>query len=100
MASSSQNLCNNLEETLSSFKNILTFILRNQRHLELSQIQMIKEQEKHFDALRWMISSLDIKDDNDANPKATLTHEDDDWEVIKRDPIFGEDGWVEVPRNV
>jgi len=66
MASSSQSLSDNLEETLNSFKNILTFILRNQRRLELSQIKMIKEQEKHFDALRWMISALN-KDDLEAN---------------------------------
>jgi len=67
MASSSQTLSENLEETLNSFKNILTFILRNQRHLELSQMQMIKEQEKHFDALLWMISALN-NDDLEANP--------------------------------
>ena len=97
MASSIKNLSKNLEETLTSFKNILSFILRNQRQLELSQMQMIKEQEKHFDALRWMISSLS-KDEPEANPPVTL--DKDNWDVIKTDPIFGEDGWVEVPRNV
>ena len=99
MASSIKNLSDNLEETLTSFKNILTFILRNQRHLELSQIQMIKEQEKHFDALRWMISALN-KDDLERNPPITLDKDKEEWDAIKEDPIFGEDGWVEVPRNV
>ena len=99
MASSSSNLSDNLEETLKSFKDILTFILRNQRHLELSQMQMIKEQERHFDALRWMISALN-KEDLQVNPPKTLLQDDEDWEVIKADPIFGKEGWVEVPRNI
>ena len=99
MASSSQTLSDNLEETLNSFKNILTFILRNQRHLELSQMQMIKEQEMYFDSLRWMISALN-KDDLDANPEGTLIQDDEDWEDIKKDPIFGEEGWVEIPQNI
>ena len=93
------NLSENLEETLTYFKNILSFILRNQRHLELSQMQMIKEQEKQFDALRWMISSLS-KDEPEANPPVTLDKDKEEWDAIKADPIFGEDGWVEVPRNV
>ena len=99
MASPIKNLSDNLEETLTSFKNILTFILRNQRHLELSQMQMIKEQERHFDALRWMISALN-KDDLEGNPPVTLDKDKEEWDAIKADPIFGEDGWVEVPRNV
>ena len=99
MADPIHSLTKNLEETLNSFKNILSFILRNQRHLELSQMQMIKEQEKHFDAIRWMISSLH-KDDNEAHPPVSLTNENENWDAIKADPIFGEEGWVEVPRNV
>ena len=99
MASSSRTLSDSLEETLNSFKNILTFILRNKKHLELSQMQMIKEQERHFDAIRWMISSLH-KDDNEAHPPVSLTNDNDNWDAIKADPIFGEEGWVEVSRNV
>ena len=99
MASPSQNLSDNLEETHKSFKNILTFILRNQRHLELNQIQMIKEQEKHFDAIHWMISAFN-KEDLEVNRPGTLTQDDKDWEVIKANPIFGEEGWVEVLRNI
>ena len=71
MASPIKNLSDNLEETLTTFKNILTFILCNQRHLELSQMQMIKEQERHLDALRWMISAFN-KDEIEGNPPVTL----------------------------
>ena len=99
MANPIHKLSENLEETLNSFKNILSFILRNQHHLELSQMQMIKEQERHFDALRWMISALN-KEDLQVNPPKTLLQDDEDWEVIKADPIFGKEGWVEVPRNI
>ena len=99
MANPIHNLSENLEETLNSFKNILSFILRNQRHLELSQMQMIKEQERHFDAIRWMISSLH-KDDNEAHPPVSLTNDNENWDAIKADPIFEEEGWVEVPCNV
>ena len=99
MASPIHNLSENLEETLNSFKNILTFILRNQRHLELSQMQMIKEQERHFDAIRWMISALN-KEELEANPEGTLNKDNEEWDAIKADPIFGEEGWVQVPRNV
>ena len=91
MANTIHNLSENLEETLNSFKNILSFILRNQRHLELSQMQMIKEQERHFDAIRWMISSLH-KNDNEAHPSASLNVDNESWDEIKKDPIFGEDG--------
>ena len=60
---------------------------------------MIKEQERHFDLIRWMISSLH-KDDNEAHPSASLTNDNENWDAIKADLIFGEKGWVEVPRNV
>ena len=60
---------------------------------------MFEQQEKHFDAMRWLISSL-FRDEDNNLAKAPSTKEDEDWEVIKKDPIFGEDGWVEVPRNV
>ena len=99
MANPIHNLSENLEETLNSFKSILSFILRNQRHLELSQMQMIKEQERHFDAIRWMISFLH-KDDNEAHPHVSLTNDNENLDAIKADPIFGEEGWVKVPRNV
>ena len=99
MASPIRNLSENLEETLNSFKNILAFILRNQRHLELSQMQMIKEQERHFDTIRWLISALN-KDDLEANPGRDVNKDNEEWDAIKADPIFGEEGWVQVPRNV
>mgnify|MGYP003361954555 FL=1 len=99
MADPIHNLSENLEETLKSFKNILSIILRNQRHLELSQMQMIKEQERHFEAIRWMISSLH-KDDNEAHPPVSLSVDNENWDAIKQDPIFGEEGWVDVPRNI
>lgn len=99
MASNSQNLCEILNETIKSFKNLLSFIIRNQRHLELNQIKMIREQERHFDHIRWLIASLD-KEDNDMKPNGTQNLDNEEWENIKRDPIFGEDGWVEVPRDV
>ena len=60
---------------------------------------MIKEQERHFDAIRWMISSLH-KDDNEAHPPVSLTNDNENWDAIKAVPIFGEEGWVEVPRNI
>jgi len=87
MTSPSQNLSENLEETLKSFKDTLTFILHNQRHLELSQMQMIKEQEKHFDAIRWMISTLN-KEDLEENPPETLNLDNKDWKVIKKIPYL------------
>ena len=99
MASPIKNLSDNLEETLTSFKNILTFILRNQCHLELSQIHMMKDQEKQFDSLHWMISALN-KDDLEGNPPVTLNNDKEEWDVIKANHIFEEDGWVEIPRNV
>ena len=89
MASPIRNLSENLEETLNSFKNILSFILRNQRHLELSQMQMIKQQERHFDTIRWLISALN-KDDLEANPGRDENKDNEEYEVIKADPIFGE----------
>ena len=99
MADPIHNLSENLEETLKSFKNILSIILRNQRHLELSQMQMIKEQERRFEEIRWMISSLH-KDDNEAHPHVSLSVDNENWDAIKQDPIFGEEGWVDVPRNI
>ena len=91
MASPIHNLSENLEETLNSFKNILAFILRNQRHLELSQMQMIKEQERHFDTIRWMISALN-KDELEANPGVNVNEDNNEWDAIKADPIFNEEG--------
>ena len=91
MASPIRNLSENLEETLNSFKNILSFILRNQMHLELSQMQTIKQQEKHFDTIRWEISALN-KDDLDANPGREENKDNKDWDAIKADPIFGDEG--------
>ena len=46
-----------------------------------------------------MISSLH-KDDNEAHPPVSLTNDNENWDAIKVEPIFGEEGWVEVPRNV
>ena len=99
MASLIRNLSENLEDTLNSFKNILTIVLRSQRHLELSQIQMIKEQERHFDAIRWMISALN-KEELEANPKENVNKDNKEWDAIKADPIFGKEGWIQVPRNI
>ena len=95
MASLRQKLCKNLEQTLQSFKDNLSFILRNQRHLELSQMQMFKGQERHFNAIRWMISALNKE--LTTNPEYTINKDDEDWDAIKVDPIFGYDGWVEFP---
>ena len=47
-------------------------------------MQMIKEQEKHFVAIQWMISSLH-KDDNEAHPHVTLTNDNENWDAIKAD---------------
>ena len=46
-----------------------------------------------------MISSLH-KDDNEAHPPVSLTNDNENWDAIKADPIFGEEGWVEVPPSV
>ena len=99
MDSPIKNLIDNLEQTLNSFKKILSINIRNQRHLELSQVKMVKEQERHFDAIRWMLCSL-TKEEQVNNPGCIEDKEDEDWGALKTDPIFGEDGWVEVPRNV
>ena len=95
MANLIHNLSENLEETLNSFKNTLSIILRNQHHLKLSQIKMFEQQEKHFDAIRWPISSHF----RDENNKTSLNNEEA-WKDIKKNPITGQDEWVEVPRNV
>ena len=93
MANPIHNLFENLEETLNSFKNILSIILRNQRHLELSQMQMINVQERHFDAIRWMISSLH-KDDNEAHPPVSLTNDNENWVQLKQTLYLEKkDGW-------
>ena len=60
---------------------------------------MIKEQEKHFDAIRWMLCCL-TKEEQINNPGCMEDKDGEDWGSIKTDPIFGEDGWDEVPRNV
>ena len=88
MASFSQTRSDNLGEAPNLFKNVLSFILHNQRHLELTQMQMIKEQEKHFDTPHWMIYALN-EDDLDANPLGTLIPINEDRDDIKKDPIFG-----------
>ena len=62
-------------------------------------MQLIKQQEKHFDTIRWEISALN-KDDLDANPGREENKGNDDWDAKKADPIFGDEGWVQVPRNV
>ena len=46
-----------------------------------------------------MISVLN-KDNLEGNPLVTLDKDKEEWDAIKADPIIGEDGWVEVPRNV
>ena len=40
------------------------------------------------------------KDDNEVHPPVSLTNGNENWDAIKADPIFGEEEWVEVPRNV
>ena len=99
MTSPIKNLTDNLEQTLNSFKNVLSTIIRNERHLELSQMNMVKEQERHFDTIRWMPCSL-TKEEQVNNPGCVEDKKDENWGAIKTDPIFGEDRWVEVPYNV
>ena len=62
-------------------------------------MKMVKDQERHFDTIRWMLCSL-TKEEQINNLGRTEDKEDEDWRAIKMDPIFGEDEWVEVPRNV
>ena len=60
---------------------------------------MIKEQERHFDTIRWLISALN-KDELEANPGGNVNKDNEEWDAIKADPIFGQEGWVQVPRNI
>ena len=43
---------------------------------------------------------LSSQNDNEERPPTSLNIDNKNWDEIKKDPIFGEDGWVEVPRNV
>jgi len=46
-----------------------------------------------------MFSALN-KDDLNANTLGTLKQDDEDRDAIKADPIFGEEGCVQVPKTV
>jgi len=49
--------------------------------------------------IRWMISTLN-KGDFKENTMGTLKQDDEDWCVINKDPIYGEEGWVDIPKDV
>ena len=43
---------------------------------------MIKEQERNFDAIRWMISFLD-EEELEANTEGTLNKDNEEWDPTK-----------------
>ena len=67
MANPIHNISENLNDSLNPFRKTLSIVLRNQRKLESIQMRMVKHQEKHFDVIRWDISSQFRNENNQTS---------------------------------
>jgi len=99
MDPNSQNQSEKFEEILFFFNSTLTLVLQNQKHLELSLMQLIKEQERNFDSIRRLISDITKENFEEWYPPSTSNQENEDWEVINKSTLE-EEGWVKVPKDV